>query len=395
MKKAICLLLAVFLSLSLPACAATDLAATDPTAAPTEDPTVLTGKVRSKIEAALGQSVDFDSDNYRYYGTYNGYIVLYKKLSYGDNALSVGGYRFADTDGGCILYAVFDREYTRLQYIHESGGITDAQLAQIYGIHKSYYADYTALCQEAAADSPEVPLTYEIEQAIDAALYAVEGYHIRVIEEPYRYYGQYNGYYVLFESTQACADMPVAVGKYVFHHFMSHVIWVIGEGAKLDLPDAYRKGLITDADLDDIYRIHVRHYSDAERENWFDWTDTAADIPGIWEFAYYVYTESHNHREILTQLDPKIPNMKPYQTLCFEADGTGTLTTFDGTQTAITWQLQAENETQLLINISGFSGVLYEIDWESADYHAITFDIADGTYAVLKKLSDGLLVPLP
>lgn len=163
---------------------------------------------------------------------------------------------FADTEGGCILYAIWDGEYTRLQYIYESGGITDAQLAQIYGIHTSYFEDYDAVCREAATDIPEVPLTYAIEQAIDAAIYAIDGHHLRVIESPYRYYGQYSGYYILFETTQAHADVPVTVGNYVFHHSHSHVIWVIGETEKLRLPDAYERGWITDADLDAIYTVH-------------------------------------------------------------------------------------------------------------------------------------------
>lgn len=389
MKRLLCLLLSAVLVCSLAACGSAE-PTTEPTAEPTEDPLALTGQIRSRIEAALGRSVDFDSGDYRYYGTYNGYTVLYRKYTNsGSIPLSIGDYIFADTDGVACLYAISDGEYTRLQYIYEAGGITDDQLSQIYKIHRGYYTDYMQVYQDAAAelDEPVVPLTYEIEKAVDAALYAIEGRHIGVIEEPYRYYGQFNGYYVLFQSTQASADMPFTAGKYVFHHDMSHVIWVIGKTEKKGLPDAYACGWITDADLDAIYRIHVAHYTDAQREDWFTWTDTGADLPGIWELAYYVNSESHNHREVLTELPEHLPNMKPYQTIQFDADGTGILTNQDGTQVAFTWEVTGQTGTKLVIGSTGLWGGFYEIGADKEDYRSICFDIASGYTMVMKKIS--------
>jgi len=74
-----------------------------------------------------------------YYGTYNGYIILYDK---GQAAVisqtKIGKHIFMHATGGCQLYAYRDGQFNQLKDVYESGAIGDEDLATIAKIHRTF-----------------------------------------------------------------------------------------------------------------------------------------------------------------------------------------------------------------------------------------------------------------
>jgi len=74
-----------------------------------------------------------------YYGTYNGYIILYSR---GQTAVitqtKIGKHLFMHGTGGCQLYAYRDGQFNLLEDIYENGAIRDEDLATIAKIHRTF-----------------------------------------------------------------------------------------------------------------------------------------------------------------------------------------------------------------------------------------------------------------
>lgn len=82
------------------------------------------------------------------------------------------------------------------------------------------------------------------------------------IDDPFsyggcRYYGKYNGYYILSETNQACILTTVTIGEYDFE-LDSRNLEAYKDGAGMDLADAYKRGYISDKDLAKIYGYHTK-----------------------------------------------------------------------------------------------------------------------------------------
>ena len=72
-----------------------------------------------------------------------------------------------------------------------------------------------------------------------------------------RYYGKYNGYYILSETVPLCFITTVTIGEYDFE-LNGRNLKAYKDGAGMDLADAYKRGYISDKDLAKIYGYHTK-----------------------------------------------------------------------------------------------------------------------------------------
>ena len=72
-----------------------------------------------------------------------------------------------------------------------------------------------------------------------------------------RYYGKYNGYYILSEKNQLCSTTTVTIGEYDFE-LNGRNLTAYKDGTGMDLADAYKRGYISDKDLAKIYGYHIK-----------------------------------------------------------------------------------------------------------------------------------------
>lgn len=82
------------------------------------------------------------------------------------------------------------------------------------------------------------------------------------IDDPFsygrdRYYGKYNGYYILAETIPLCFITTVTIGEYDFE-LNGCNLRAYKDGIGIDLVDAYKRGYITDKDLAKIYGYHTK-----------------------------------------------------------------------------------------------------------------------------------------
>lgn len=82
------------------------------------------------------------------------------------------------------------------------------------------------------------------------------------IDDPFsygrdRYYGKYNGYYILAETIPLCFITTVTIGEYDFE-LNGRNLTAYKDGTGMDLADAYKRGCISDKDLAKIYGYHTK-----------------------------------------------------------------------------------------------------------------------------------------
>lgn len=107
--------------------------------------------LRNEIREAYKQQ--FDSPNFanddddtiagmQYYGTYNGYTVLFSSGMLAVlSEFQIGSYTFK-WGSNCNLYAYKDGEFHQLSQVYEAGGITDQQIGEIAAAHKAYFSQH-------------------------------------------------------------------------------------------------------------------------------------------------------------------------------------------------------------------------------------------------------------
>ena len=113
---------------------------TDPTVAPIY--LELSAEDHALVKAALKDHeslrLEVGAGRYRYYGTYNGCIILF--FSGGDLEemnIPVGEYTFTNV-GAFSIYVIQNGSLCRLEDYYPEGDITEDQLERIYEIHASY-----------------------------------------------------------------------------------------------------------------------------------------------------------------------------------------------------------------------------------------------------------------
>ena len=71
-----------------------------------------------------------------------------------------------------------------------------------------------------------------------------------------RYYGDYDGFSVIFDPGQLTSITEIEIADEIFIHSCSFVIYAYNEGEFFHLKDAYEKGLITKESITKISNIH-------------------------------------------------------------------------------------------------------------------------------------------
>lgn len=107
--------------------------------------------LRNEIREAYKQQ--FDSPNFanddddtiagmQYYGTYNGYTVLFSSgMLCVVSEFQIGSYAFK-WGSSCSLYAYKDGEFHNLSQVYEDGDLTDDHIEEIAVTHKAYFSQH-------------------------------------------------------------------------------------------------------------------------------------------------------------------------------------------------------------------------------------------------------------
>ena len=418
MRKILCFLLAIVMIFSLAACGynpfppATELPTQAPTTVPEDDilapgePGKVPGKVQSAIDTAMGHTVDLYGGTYRYYGTYNGYIILFEKIISKDiRPINIGNYVFVDPIGTIMLYAISNDEVTKLGYVYEKGQITAEQLELIYDIHAAYYeeSEYDALVSEyrwyyitrQSQHPNEYELTYQVENAINAAFQDGKGRRMLIDWVNSRYYGKVGGYHIVFEQGQA-GDCPIEVGPFTFHHNYSHTIYILKDGQLIRLQDAYDQGLLTLENVEKIYTVHRSYYGatysqweQEDSQNSALQAQYATLLQGLWETDCYYITG-------IGEQEPAYPDGESYG---FQTDGSGYYAYYS-TKYLMQFSIIGAVDNAIVIamdrNSQGFVCFYYVTDSVSPYYQCLIrrFENAD-EYAILRRTATSVdtLVP--
>ena len=106
--------------------------------------TEITDAMRQQIHAYFHYSGE-DSENmiagYRYYGTYQGYVILMDAgLDATIDEVVIGGRIFRWGSGKLRILAYKDGQAQPLQEVYAAGKISVDDLDQIIGVHKAYFA---------------------------------------------------------------------------------------------------------------------------------------------------------------------------------------------------------------------------------------------------------------
>lgn len=74
-----------------------------------------------------------------------------------------------------------------------------------------------------------------------------------------RYYGNYNGYDILFEPTNQEVITKVEIAGVSFCHNNSFALYVYRDGTFVNISDAFANGLITEEDLTEAAKLHLTY----------------------------------------------------------------------------------------------------------------------------------------
>ena len=140
MRKMICMILALLLTFGLLA----GCGAKTSESASKEGPNAMNDALRQEIRDYYhysGEDTESTIAGKRYYGTYNGYVVL---MDAGVIAtveeVVIGGRIFRWGSSKLRIQAYKDGQVLPLQDVYAAGEITDDDLDQILGAHKAYFA---------------------------------------------------------------------------------------------------------------------------------------------------------------------------------------------------------------------------------------------------------------
>ena len=352
-----------------------------------------TQQEQALIDAALGRTVDIDLTNYRYYGTYNDYIILYRGvIEYGERPLRIGDYYFVDREQDFRLYAIYNGEALMLSDVFADGGITQEQLTEIYEIHKSYHDSYVysrdVLYAEdhMANEHDAIALTEKAAAEIDQVYFAAQGIHPDIDGDKIRYYGMSGDCHILFQAQEAGEDTAVTLSYYTFRHTGAYTIWVIREGSMVTLEEAYAQQLISDGQLEGILDVHLDYYSEEKQQQWAneDWLKTGPSdvvnyLSGTWQLEYFYSATGQ-----ITQADDCLAK------LVFHADGTGEME-YGGVQWGVYWRITTGHEGWVTVDVEDYYGsylarqVFYSIEQDAETRNKLYYKLSDGSYAVLRR----------
>lgn len=253
---------------------------TNPSAAPTQ-PTVpqvgdqsmnlLTAARVGEIEnawylatsAPLGDWCEQGDNNYtdgvRYYGTYDGYDILFRPT--GDDAitqLEVEDVTF-EHRRGFEIYAYRDGSFTPIKELASQGKLTGGTLTELLTLHRSY--------EGRAAGTQGPTLTADTLELMKLAFLKKHDPHGEYTTRDLTvlYYGQFGQAHVGFINgilmyTQALTSDNI--DGVIFRYTTGQKLQVVCEGQLMSLKEAYEQGLLTRDDL-----IAIRNDLNPQQDN--------------------------------------------------------------------------------------------------------------------------------
>ncbi len=185
----------------------------------------------------------------RYYGTYNGFDILFKGTAVGaDTTKTIGGVSFTYSNS-FVLYAYADGVFYELEEAYADGLISQESLKAAADIHLGY--------------ENRVHGNSNVIEAMKLAFlskYVTDGdwstKDLSVV-----YYGEYDGAHVgfingIFGYTQAlCTEM---VGQYAFHYNTGQKLQVYYDGQIMGLKEAYDQGILSDEAVGLLYKAYAK-----------------------------------------------------------------------------------------------------------------------------------------
>jgi len=224
----------------------------------------LTAEMRKEIKEALSSKEKVDHTGHteadeqfvcgmRYYGTYNGYVILLDEGDYTWKSLKIGETEFRYRSP-FQLYAYRDGKLYSLRTVYEDGKVTDGQIAQILKKHTEFAAS-----GQLPYDPPTEEQRNEIKQAYTVLTgrdYAGNDGKLAYQICGMRYYGIHNGYTILFYEGDMTVESGERIGSEMFRHGRNFSLYAWRDGKLQKLKDAYEAGLLREEDIAYIAEIH-------------------------------------------------------------------------------------------------------------------------------------------
>lgn len=188
-------------------------------------------------------------DGLRYYGTYNGYDILFERTQLTCvTTKEIGGISFTCPQS-FVLYAYSDGVFYDLEEAFDKGLISQENLQEAAKIHLSYQNRFYV-----SNDGIEAMKEAFLAQYVTGGDWTTAD--LTVI-----YYGEYDGAHVgfingIFGYTQALTSEKV--GKFTFQYATGQKLQVYYDGQLMGLKDAYDKGILSDEAVGRLYQAYAK-----------------------------------------------------------------------------------------------------------------------------------------
>lgn len=198
----------------------------------------------------------------RYYGTYNGYIILFHK----DVAADPEDIRIADyTFTYAIpfnLFAYKDRQFHSLKDIYQQGLVSEEAIKSIWEAHCRYQEAQYA--NDAPIENEDGTLSEEMKKEMD--FHYSQGYAISLGKwwdegNKYgpRYYGTHDGYVVYFTQGGPDALWTITIADYTFEYANYFMLRAYKDGKFYSLEELYAQRIVDADAIKSIWDTHCRH----------------------------------------------------------------------------------------------------------------------------------------
>ena len=230
-------------------------------------------KVEGNIEL---QWVAEDTDHWRrfgdrYYGTYNGCIVIFGIGSLDDDKIiEVAGYKITHKYVAA-MWVYSNGEFYRIEVAYEKGLLSEADIAAIVEYHNKYQA-YIESITPTPEDivftlEPLEPLSKEKQVEIEKA-WEKEHDGTGVLQWCYagedswllwgdKYYGSYgNSIIIFYKKGNIGQSHTIEVAGETFDYYNRFEIYVYNEGVFYTIKEAYEKGILSKENIGNIAEYH-------------------------------------------------------------------------------------------------------------------------------------------
>ena len=245
-----------------------------------------TSKIKEAIDDAWMKNrneeliwYDIDRDGLygaRYYGTFNGFDIIFKgslSITTADGCIYVANYDFRHP----VTFQIFaykNGEFTGLKEAYEKSWLTESQIKEIYDIHwyeyqkklfPVFYENYESLKGVQYPSSYIPPVDKEYLEKLEARWLEEFGYKIKwrdIERQNYDgagYYGTFNDCFVIFEPTTVIegATDTLIIGQYKFLYPEKFVMLIYTNGEFCTLEKAFLDGILIEKYVDFLSTNHA------------------------------------------------------------------------------------------------------------------------------------------